>query len=416
VHEHVNPPLISLPSITLTSFSVVDWILVGVLLGFAWIGWRRGLVVSALSFVGFVGGALAAAFGLPVFMQAISPGTARAIALGVGILLAALAGQFLLSLLAERLRSGMHWHPARFLDAAGGAALSIAALAMLAWIVSSALSTLPRHPVTEQVRNSQVLIALDRTVPDAVRNAFTGLRDSVDGTTLPQVFSGLAEFQGPQVEPADPGIVNSPSIESAAESVVRVGGRACGVQQRGSGFFFDPGLVLTNAHVVAGVQRVRVDTVSGPQRATVVLFDPRLDLAVLALGESPARPLAWSQQPADFGESAVVIGYPDGAEQASTAVRVRGTLIARGNDIDGRSGVEREVIAFRGALRPGSSGSPLLTADGAVLGMVFGRGLGERETGYAMTGAQLRAVLQGSRQGDGAVLDVNGVDTGPCRS
>jgi len=411
VHEHVN-----LPSLTLTSFSLVDWILVGVLLGFAWIGWRRGLVVSAMSFVGFVGGALAAAFGLPVFMQAISPGTARAIALGVGILLAALAGQFLLSLLAERLRSGMHWQPARFLDAVGGAALSIAALAMLAWIVSSALSTLPRHPVTEQVRNSQVLIALDRTVPDAVRNAFTGLRDSVDGTTLPQVFSGLAEFQGPQVEPADPGIVNSPSIESAAESVVRVGGRACGVQQRGSGFFFDPGLVLTNAHVVAGVQRVRVDTVSGPQRATVVLFDPRLDLAVLALGESPARPLAWSQQPADFGESAVVIGYPDGAEQASTAVRVRGTLIARGNDIDGRSGVEREVIAFRGALRPGSSGSPLLTADGAVLGMVFGRGLGERETGYAMTGAQLRAVLQGSRQGDGAVLDVNGVDTGPCRS
>jgi len=411
VHEHVN-----LPSLTLTSFSLVDWILVGVLLGFAWIGWRRGLVVSAMSFVGFVGGALAAAFGLPVFMQAISPGTARAIALGVGILLAALAGQFLLSLLAERLRSGMHWQPARFLDAVGGAALSIAALAMLAWIVSSALSTLPRHPVTEQVRNSQVLIALDRTVPDAVRNAFTGLRDSVDGTTLPQVFSGLAEFQGPQVEPADPGIVNSPSIESAAESVVRVGGRACGVQQRGSGFFFDPGLVLTNAHVVAGVQRVRVDTVSGPQRATVVLFDPRLDLAVLALGESPAKPLAWSQQPADFGESAVVIGYPDGAEQASTAVRVRGTLIARGNDIDGRSGVEREVIAFRGALRPGSSGSPLLTADGAVLGMVFGRGLGERETGYAMTGAQLRAVLQGSRQGDGAVLDVNGVDTGPCRS
>lgn len=402
MHEHVN-----LPSLTLTSFSLVDWILVGVLLGFAWIGWRRGLVVSALSFVGFVGGALAAAFGLPVFMQAISSGAARAIALGIGILLAALAGQFLLSLLAERLRSGMHWHPARFLDAAGGAALSIAALAMLAWIVSSALSTLPRHPVTEQVRNSQVLIALDRTVPDAVRNAFTGLRDSVDGTTLPQVFSGLAEFQGPQVDPADPQILQDPAIKEAAASVVRVAGRACGVQQRGSGFLFDPRLVLTNAHVVAGLQRVRVDTVSGPQRATVVLFDPRLDLAVLALASGSIKPLPWSQQAADFGDSAVVIGYPDGAGQQATAVRIRGTLTARGNDIHGRSGVEREVIAFRGTLQPGVSGGPLITPDGAVLGMVFGRSLGGTETGYAITAAQIRAALQRD-------TDSRGVDTGRC--
>lgn len=409
-------PALSLPSLSLPSFTLVDWVLIGILLGFAWIGWRRGLLVSALSFVGFVGGALAAAFGLPVFMQAISPGTARAIALGVGILLAALAGQFLLSLLGERLRSGVRWHPARLLDAIGGALLSIAAVAMLAWIVSSALSTLPRHPVTEQVRNSQVLIALDRTVPDAVRNAFTGLRDSVDGSTLPQVFSGLAEFQGPQVDPADPKILGSPAIESAAGSVVRVAGRACGVQQRGSGFIFDPRLVLTNAHVVAGVERVRVDTVSGPQRATVVLFDPRLDLAVLALAADTARPLPWSQQTAGFGESAVVIGYPDGGDQQATAVRVRGTLTARGNDIDGRSGVEREVIAFRGALRPGSSGSPLLTTDGAVLGMVFGRGLGEQQTGYAMTSAQLREVLRDSATSGVAVLDANGVDTGPCRS
>lgn len=404
------------PAITPMSLTLVDWVLIGIVLGFAWIGWRRGLLVSALSFVGFVGGALAAAFGLPVFLAAMSPGAARAIALGTGILLAALAGQFLLGLLGQRLRGGVQWHPARLLDAAGGAVLSIAAVAMLAWIVSSALSTLPRHPVTEQVRTSQVLIALDRTVPDVVRNAFTGLRDSVDGTTLPQVFSGLAEFQGPQVDPADPKILRSPAIEAAAASVVRIGGRACGLQQRGSGFIFDPGLVLTNAHVVAGVQRVRVDTVSGPQRATVVLFDPRLDLAVLALAADAARPLPWSQQPADFGQSAVVIGYPDGAGQETTAVRVRGTLTARGNDIEGRSGVEREVIAFRGQLRPGSSGSPLLTTDGAVLGMVFGRGLGDQETGYAMTSTQLRAVLQGSTGDGSAVLNADGVDTGPCRS
>ena len=407
---------VPLPALTLPALTLVDWVLIGVVLGFAWIGWRRGLLVSALSFFGFVGGALAAAFGLPIFMQAISPGAARAIALGVGILLAALAGQFLLSLLGERLRSGVHWHPARFLDSLGGAVLSIAALAMLAWIVSSALSTLPRHPVTEQVRNSQVLIALDRTVPDAVRNAFTGLRDSVDGTTLPQVFSGLAEFDGPQVDPGDPSILQDEAIKGAASSVVSIAGRACGVQQRGSGFIFDPGLVLTNAHVVAGVQRVRVDTVSGPQPATVILFDPRMDVAVLALAKSSGRSLAWSQQPANFGESAVVIGYPDGADQQSTAVRVRGTLVARGNDIDGRSGVEREVIAFRGSLRPGSSGSPLLTTDGAVLGMVFGRGFGEQQTGYAMTSNQLRTVLQADSGNADTAFDANGVDTGPCRS
>lgn len=409
-------------SLSLPAFAPIDWVLIGVVLGFAWIGWRRGLLVSALSFVGFVGGALAAAFGLPVFVQALGPGTGRALALGAGILLAALAGQFLLGLVGQRLRAGVHWQPARFLDAAGGAVLSIAALAMIAWIVSSALAGLPRHPVTEQVRNSQVLLALDATVPDVVRDAFTGLRDSVDASSLPQVFSGLAEFQGPQVDAPDPAVTKLPVIDRANASVLRINGRACGVQSRGSGFVFDPGLVLTNAHVVAGVDRVRVDGNGETQRAKVVFFDPRLDLAVLALPTDDAPALPWSGSLPESGQDAVVLGYPDGGGLQASSARVRGTLVARGNDINGRSGVEREVIAFRGALRPGSSGSPLLSAEGEVLGMVFGRGLGEQETGYAITGEQLRSVLKRSNDADGAtgtepgpVFDSRGVDTGDCR-
>lgn len=371
-------------------FTLVDWLLIGVLLGCAWIGWRRGLVVSALAFAGFVGGAVAAALALPMFTQAITAGPARAVFLGAGILLAALAGQFLMSLLGQRLREGLRWQPARLLDAVGGAVLGIAAVAAIAWLVASALSALPRHPVTDQFRNSQVLVRLDSAIPTGVRDALAGLRQALNATDIPR----LASTSG---------------IQRAAGSVVRITGRSCGTHQRGTGFIVAPRLVLTSAHVVTAVDRVRVNTGTASDVATVVHFDPARDLAVLHLTHDVAPPITWFDGPVTPGAEGTVVGYPDGAGQEITPVRLGGSARAWNGDLATPAGTE--VIAVRGALRPGSSGSPLLDSDGQVLGMVFGRSQVDHQAAYALPSAELRLVLSGLT---GVVY--RKVDTGSCQS
>jgi S1-C subfamily serine protease len=140
-----------------------------------------------------------------------------------------------------------------------------------------------------------------------------------------------------------------------------------------------------------------------------VYFDPRADVAVLRVPGLDATPLAFADAEAGTGDAAAVAGYPLGGPYQVAAARVRALIIGRGEDIYGSSGVDREVYAFRGEVRHGNSGGPLLDPTGRVLGMVFGTDVREGETGYALTGASLGAVIHGA-------TDLGKpVDTGPCR-
>ncbi len=386
--------------------TIADWVLVAALIVFAWAGWRRGFVAGVLSFAGFLGGGLLAAFVLPdIVEQYLDPGMVSALVMIAAVLVLALLGQALATILGGHLRRGISWTPMRVADSALGAGLNVLVLALLTWVVVSAIAFLPRSSVTDGVRDSRVLVALDGLVPDEARDAFIGMRDVIAGTAMPRVFAGLGEVIGPDVPAPDPDAAGQASVRQVRDAVVRVTGSAseCMTTVSGSGFVYDPQYVLTNAHVVAGIDTPRVQVRDGAPvlDATVVAFDPRLDAAVLHVPGLDSGPLAVAAAEPESGDDAVVAGFPGGGRFRADAVRIRATVTARGEDIYGHAGVEREVYSFRGLVEPGNSGGPLLTTDGRVLGMVFGAGVSDAATGFAITAPQLAGIMQtgvGERQ------------------
>ncbi len=381
--------------------TLVDWVLIGALIVFAWAGWRQGFVAGLLSFAGFLGGGLLAAFLLPdVISTRVSEGVMRAVILIGAILLSALLGQALTSILGRWLRDAITWKPAQFVDNVLGAALNVLALAVMTWILASAIAMLPQTEATSMIQQSKVVTTLDAIVPDQVRDAFIHLRDAVGEGALPRVFSTLAEVVGPEVPAPNASLVDAPVIQQSASSVARIVGVApqCSTSLSGSGFFVGDGFVLTNAHVVAGVTDPEVQVGDQKWPASVVYFDPQLDVAALRIDAISVPALALRTTPPASGSDAVAIGYPGGGSLEILPARIRTLVNARGDDIYGKSGVQRQVITFKGNVIPGDSGGPLLAPDGAVLGMVFGSGIGDATTGFAIASTELKpAIIAGTK-------------------
>ena len=392
--------------------NLIDWVLVGATIVFAWAGWRQGFVAGILSFAGFLGGGLAAAFFLPRLSTSLTDNPIMRVGIVViGVIICALVGQFIASLLGRRLHDAITWRPARLVDNAAGATLAVIALAIMAWIVASAVAFLPQLPLAAQVQQSRLLVMVDTAVPNQVRDAFVGLRNMVSSADAPRVFSALGSFQGPEVALPDPTVILGGGVTEVRPSVVRVTGDSeeCEISISGSGFVYAPQHVMTNAHVVAGISapEIQVRASEPLLSATVVYFDPAVDIAVLYLPDLKAPELEFASDAARSGDDAVVAGFPEGGPYDSAPARIRDSITARGDDIYGKSGVKREVYSFRGNVQHGNSGGPLLTPTGEVLGMVFASGTDR--TGYALTAAQLAVPSQK------ALRSQDSVATGSCR-
>ena len=392
--------------------NLVDWVLVGATVIFALAGWRRGFVAGALSFAGFLGGGLAAAFMLPRVSASITDNpVARVGIVVICVIIAAFIGKFIASLLGRRLHAAITWRPARFVDSAAGATLAVVALAIMAWIVASAVAFLPQLPMSSQIQQSRLLIAVDTAVPNQVRDAFVGLRNMVSNADVPRVFSALGSLPGPEVSLPDVSVILGGAVSDARPSVVRVTGDSdeCDVSVSGSGFVYSPEYVLTNAHVVAGITapEIQVRASQPLLPATVVYFDPKVDIAVLYVPGLTAPELRFAEDSAESGDDAIIAGFPEGGPYDSAPARIRDSITARGDDIYGKSGVKREVYSFRGSVKNGNSGGPLLTPSGEVLGMIFASG--SDRTGYALTAEQL--AVPSTR----ALRSNERVATGSCR-
>ncbi|MET8878846.1 MarP family serine protease, partial [Nocardia sp. NPDC004604] len=212
------------------------------------------------------------------------------------------------------------------------------------------------------------------------------------------------------VEPPDPSVLTSPVAASLQQSVLRIRGVAPSCQRalEGSGFVIAPERIVTNAHVVAGTTSITVDAVGGPLNASVVLFDPSKDVAILAVPGLNAPVVEQAPTPARSGENAIVLGYPGGGRYTASAARIRETLDLTGPTIYRNGTVEREVYTVRGQVRAGNSGGPLVDTDGRALGIVFGAAVTDDDTGYVLTLAEVRPQL------DAATASVMAVDTGAC--
>lgn len=389
---------------------VLDVLLGLVLLGYAVSGVRQGAVVGVLSLAGFVGGAVVGTLVVPELLAGWQPGLGRTLVVLLGVLACAWALQVAGVAVGRRLRGGLTWRPARVLDSLLGGVAAVVAVALVSWLLAGALRASPSPTLSRAIAGSTVLSTVDDLVPQDAGRLFADFRRIVEVEAFPRVFAGMDPEQILPVEEPDAEVAD-PVAAAAAGSIVKVTGVAeeCARGQEGTGWVSAPQRVVTNAHVVAGVDSPLVQvTGTGPELpARVVAFDPQRDLAVLAVPGLDAPPLPVGEDLAR-GDDAVVAGFPlDGPYQYSPA-RVRQVLEARGEDIYGTPGVVREVYSLYARVEPGNSGGPLLDERAAVVGVVFARSLDDASTGYALTLAESAPVLAAAPGLQDAV------DTGPC--
>lgn len=391
--------------------SVVDLVLIALALLFALSGFRQGLLVSATSILGFLGGAvLGAQLSGSVADRIDGSSVTRVFAALVVVLAGALLGQILAGAAGRALRSRVTWEPAKMVDSVAGAVVSAASVLLVAWMVASPLATSPFPSVSSQVRQSALVQAVDRAVPDGVRNVYDNLRDAIDRRGLPDVLDPLTPTRVRNVPPPDVQLTKSPIVGAVSQSVVKVSGIApsCSRQIDGSGFVYAPERVMTNAHVLAGVTDPVVHAGGQEYDATPVYVDGEVDIAVLDVPGLPEPPLHFSTHPAGFGDDAIIMGFPGGGPFYVGSARVRDRGEISGPDFRNAQTVVRDVYALFGTVRAGNSGGPLFATDGSVLGVVFASAIDDPNTGYALTAKQ---VAVAARQGSRAVAEVG---TGPC--
>jgi S1-C subfamily serine protease len=391
--------------------SVVDLVLIALAVLFALSGFRQGLLVSATSIVGFLGGAvLGAQLSGPVADRIDGSSVTRVFAALVVVLAGALLGQILAGAVGRAVRRTVTWEPAKMVDSVAGAVVSAAAVLLVAWMVASPLASSPFPQVSSQVRQSALVQAVDRAVPDGVRAVYENLRDAIDRRGLPDVLDPLTPTQVREVPAPDQALLSSPVVSSVQGSVVKISGIApsCSRQIDGSGFVYAPERVMTNAHVLAGVEDPVVQAEGGEYEATPVFIDERVDVAVLAVPGLPQVPLSFTTTPADSGDDAIIMGYPGGGDLYVGPARVRDRGEISGPDFRNTQTVVRDVYALFGTVRSGNSGGPLFAPDGSVFGVVFASAIDDPSTGYALTGPQ---VAEAARAGATAETEVG---TGAC--
>jgi S1-C subfamily serine protease len=358
----------------------LDFVLLGVLALMTLGGFRRGLIVGLLSLGGLVAGAI---IGARIGPQLVGDESRwLPVATLGGALIGAAVLQWGAVFAGRSLRSVLAIGPLRMLDAIGGAALGVATGLVFCWVLGAALLYLPgQTELRRYAQESAILSTLNDEFPP---------QRLMDALSRVDPFAVLAG-PGAKVPQPDALIVRDPDVTAARASVLRITGFACGLGIEGSGWIAAPGLVVTNAHVVAGVDTPRVDRRDGRFRdASVVYFDARNDLAVLRVGGLDGRPLPLAE-PAR-GVNVAVLGFPQNGPYRAIPARLGATVTSVGRDAYGRFPVPRTVTTMRGVVRSGNSGGPAVDAAGRVRTTVFARRAGG-DGGYGVPVEQIREAL-----------------------
>ncbi len=367
----------------------IDWLIVAFAALLAVYGYMQGFIVGVLSLLGFAGGAFVGARVGPLLL----PGGARSqYAPLFGLLGALLAGGMLasgLEGLGLHARAALRLPGLRTIDGVLGAALTACVGLGIAWIVGAvALDASGSTPLRRDIQQSAILRELNQLLPPTGAFLHALAR-----------FDPLPSVRGPEANVPRPNaaIVRASGVSAARGSVVRIIGTACGLGIEGSGWVAAPGVVVTNAHVVAGETNTTVQPGGHapglPARA--IDFDPHDDIAILRVSGLSARPLTLAAKPVS-GTAAAILGYPlDGPFNAEPG-RIGSTQMVNTEDAYGNGPVLRSITSLRGLVRPGNSGGPMVDAAGRVVATVFAAitGAGNRRPGgFAVPNTLVRTQL-----------------------
>jgi S1-C subfamily serine protease len=378
--------------------TVLDWGIIAFTVVLAIWGFRQGLIVGAMTLIGFGAGAFAGSRLGPLVLSGgaespYAPLVAALMALLVGAS-AAVAFEGLALGLRGRL---VHGRPRlQLVDGASGAILIAAVALGMAWVFGAvALHAPGAGQLRADVQQSVILRNLNQLLPPS--GPILHALNRVD--PAPSILGPAPPLARP-----DPAIVDDPNVQQAGQSVLRVLGTACGLGVEGSGWVVAPGLVVTNAHVVAGEDDTSVSTQEGASfDAVAVYYDPRNDLALLHF-DADIAPLALAPR-SSSGSGAAVLGYPENGPYTATPARLGTTRAVLTEDAYGRGPIRRTIASLRGSVRSGDSGGPVVDSRGRVLATVFAATTSGPTGGFAVPNGVVERALE---------RVASPVDTGPC--
>ncbi len=397
---------------TLAPVDWVDLLIIGLMLLAAVHGLRLGALVQILTFAGFfLGLFLGAVVWVPLLRTGHEDVTRAVLVVGLWLFTACALG-CVGRILGSWSNVTVRRHHLGNVDAALGVGVAVLAVLLSAWLVAAAIAT-PNSRFTSldaAVNRSDILHTIDSILPQAP-SVFNDLQTFLNNQGFPQVFSTLTPPSTPSVSTPSNAQTNA-LADPAVFSTIKILGTACSNEQEGSGFVVAPGLVVTNAHVVAGESNGNTQVIEGNNvyNATVVYFDPSFDLAVLRTDAPLGPALTISPNLVSRGTQAAILGYPEDGGLSIDPAGVTEEVTAIGKDIYNNGTVTRGVYALDANVLPGNSGGPLLGPGGQVIGVVFSRSTVYPDVGYALTSPGVLARVQQAERHHGAV------SSGPCIS
>ncbi|PRQ12158.1 hypothetical protein C1Y63_02275 [Corynebacterium sp. 13CS0277] len=388
----------------------IDIFVAATVLFAAIVGWRQGVIAAALSTCGVLAGLWAGLVGSAWLAGTTdNAGLRILLVLGAYILLIAI-GHMIGGGVGAALRDSMRFKSSQRIDSAMGAVFQAITTVLVVWLIANPLAASSITALNTAVGSSRVLRTVDEHMPPVVAQLPNKLAATLSDSGLPPLISPFTNHGGTQVEAPAIMVEDVELVDRLRPAVVHVLGDAsqCSRRLSGSGFAVDNSHIITNAHVVAGTNTVRVDTVLGVKTADVVYYNPTEDIAVLHSPQLGLPALQWAPIPAVSGDDIIVMGFPESGPFEAAPGRVKDQLTVNGPDIYATTRTNREAYTVRGSIRQGNSGGPMVDLEGRVLGVVFGAALDKTDTGFVLTADEVR----------GAIGDVAGlsepVDTGEC--
>jgi len=370
-------------------------------------GRQLGLLRQLGSTAGFLGGIFLGAFLQGRLIRYAQSPSSKALlslfVLAVSVIALVSVGEFLGQLVKHRLQ---RFRIANVLDGALGLLIGGATLLVGVWIGAAIFVKTPVLGLQRQINNSFIIAHLNQSLPPAP-NVVASLGHLINPNGFPDVFVGLEPQQNTNAPLPTVGDLQS-ALDKTKDSVVKISGKGCGGIVDGSGFIAANGLVITNAHVVAGVSQPVIIDGNGEHDTTVIDFNPDLDLAVLRTTGLKGAPLSLNNGTASTNTPALVEGYPGGGSFAVSPATVLDSFQATGRNIYNEGTTDRQVYSLKTDVRPGNSGGPLINKDGTVIGVVFAESTTYDNVGYALT---MQQVISEFHQAD---TNTQPVGTGTC--
>lgn len=380
---------------------LLDVILMGVFIAVMIRGWQLGFIrqgiLAAGLFLGFWLAIILTPRVAPIFADNIGRTTASLILFGICIFV--VGGLFdVLANAAKQKLTKRHHH---LIDGGIGVAFGAVYVAILIWLSANVFMYGPTTWLPEQIKGSVVIRTIDQAMPNPPA-ALTNIRRYIANISLPQPFAGF--------EPAPESLeINGSTADLQAivakvgKSVVEVSGNGCGNISVGSGFVAAPNVVVTNAHVVAGVRSPIVIDDNGRHSATTIYFNPDLDIALLRTTNlaGSVLPMETALQPR--GTAGAAIGFPGGGQQTAVSGYVLNNVTAVGHNIYNQGQVRRQIYTLKTDVRPGNSGGPYVLANGRVAGVIFAKSYSYADTGYVITADQVAPIVSQYRNSTQAV-------------